>query len=91
MKKPDVTKIVYFLRGVGIGIIVTVLILTIYKAGEPVSTMKQPMTKEEIIEKAKEYGLKEPIDTKLDEILPTNKPSESPKVLPSKVPEKSEN
>ena len=78
MKKPDMIKIVYFLRGIGIGVIVTIIILSIHKAGEPVSDINKTMSKEEIIEKAKEYGLVEPMDKKLDEIFATTSPTNSP-------------
>ncbi len=77
MKKPDMIKIVYFLRGIGIGVIVTIIILSIHRAGEPVSELNKTMTKEEIIKKAKEYGLVEPMDKKLDEIFATTSPTNS--------------
>lgn len=77
MKKRDITKIVYFLRGLGIGIIVTIIIVSIHDSRKPVSSQKTPMSKEEIIEKAKEYGLVDAIDKKLNEILPSSSPKQS--------------
>ncbi len=87
MKKPDMIKILYFLRGLGIGIIVTIIVVTIHKAKEPISDTDHSMTKEEIIQKAKDYGLVEPLDNKVAEILGSPKPSISPKVLQSSKPE----
>ena len=77
MKNPDFTKILYFLRGLGVGIVVTTLVVTIHNATKPASSINNGMSKEEIMEKAKEYGLVEPIDNKLDEILGSSRPSES--------------
>ena len=81
-------KLLYFLRGLGIGIIVTIIVLTIHKAREPISDIDHSMTKEEIIQKAKDYGLVEPLDNKLNKILPSSKPSKDPKVVQSPKPDK---
>ena len=74
MKKPDMTKIAYFLRGLGIGILVTIIIVTIHDSRGGTTKKETSMSKEEIIVKAKEYGLVEPIDNKLDQILATATP-----------------
>ena len=90
MRKPDRTKLVYFLRGLGIGIIVTVIILSIHAVIKPESKAAEKMTKEQIIEKAKEYGLVEPLDNKLDQVLGTEQPKESANAVSSDAPVKSE-
>ncbi len=90
MKKTDISKITYFLRGLGIGIIVTCLILVIHNGREEVSSTDSSLTREEIIEKAKEFGLVEPIDNKLDKIYASEYPSISPKVSESEVTTKAE-
>lgn len=76
------TKLVYFLRGLGVGIMVTVIVLCLHAAIEPKSTDRDSMTREEIIEKAKEYGLVEPLDNKLNQVLGTATPTISP--MPTK-------
>ena len=63
----------------------------IHNDREPVNTTDSALTREEIIDKAKEFGLVEPIDKKLDEIYASKYPSASPKVSESEGPTKAEN
>ena len=75
------TKLVYFLRGLGIGIVFGTVVISISgKHNETTQVIKQEMTKEEILAKAKEYGYVEGVDSKVDSLLDQNeaKQSEAP-------------
>lgn len=67
-------KLKYYMRGLGIGIILTTFLFVI-------SGYEKKLTKEEIIELAKEYGMveageqKDPLEQVLGEIIPTKEPA----------------
>ncbi len=82
MKKPEGIKLKYFLRGLGMGIMVTIIIMALHGLNEK-KIVDAPMTKEEILEKAKEYGLVEPMDDKLDQILNSASPEDITSPSPS--------
>lgn len=83
MKNSKGLKIMYFLRGLGVGIVFTGALFMLFSK---VTSTEVSMTKEEVIAKAKEYGMVEGIDFKLEELLDgTNAPnaSSSPNESPS--------
>ena len=70
-------KLKYYMRGLGIGIILTTLILMI---GNP----KEKLSDDEIIKRAGELGMvMSQKEDKLDEVLASVKPSEPPSAAPS--------
>lgn len=86
MKRKITTHGMYFLRGLGVGIAFTGLMFAVLDSN-PSKPETVAMTKEEIIEKAKEYGMVEDMDFKLDEIMkPTESPSPSPTLEPTTKP-----
>ncbi len=69
MKKQN-TKLVYFLRGLGFGIVFVTAVVGISssrKSNKEIVT--QELSREEIIEKAKEIGMVEGVDMKIDALL----------------------
>ncbi len=76
-------KLKYYMRGLGIGIVLTTLILTI-------SNPKEKLTDTEIIKRAKELGMvekQEVEDKALGELLEKNKVTTEPSAAPTKAPE----
>ncbi|MDO5522264.1 MAG: hypothetical protein Q4G58_17350 [bacterium] len=68
------TKLAYFLRGLGFGIVFVSAVVGISgnsksQKGDKANTVVRDMTREEIIKKAKEIGMVEGVDMKLDAIL----------------------
>ncbi|MDO5293966.1 MAG: hypothetical protein Q4F05_14600 [bacterium] len=68
------TKLAYFLRGLGFGIVFVTAVVGISgnnkdTKGDTTNTVTKEMTREEFIEKAKEIGMVEGVDMKLDAIL----------------------
>lgn len=64
MKKRNKITFGYFLRGLGIGILFTTIICIIHT--NRLQKEYTPLSQEEIIEKAKEYGMVEALDQTLD-------------------------
>lgn len=88
MKRHSVIKLRYYLRGVGIGIVFTGLVFGVLSKENKVTEV---MTKEEIIAQAKEYGLVEGIDHKLNDLLSpipisTDVPEPSATPMPTNAP-----
>lgn len=84
MKRNSMIKLRYYLRGVGIGIVFTGLVFGVVSQDEKVTEV---MTKEEIITKAKEYGLVEVIDHKLNDLLsPTPTSTDVPETSATPMP-----
>lgn len=77
-------KLKYFLRGLGSGIIFTVILVTLVGGKSHQATM----TDQEIIAKAKQLGLVESIDNKLDDLdaSPSAEPSKEPTATPTEAP-----
>lgn len=79
------TKLAYFLRGLGCGILfVTILMTVSARKSEKQDAAVQlvELSKEEIIAKAKEYGMEEGVGMKVDQLLDatqSQEPTESPK------------
>lgn len=71
-----------FLRGLGVGMVFTVLLFVLYQQ------IKNPseLSKEEIIAKAKEYGMVEAMDQKLDEMSNLQPQTPSPEPVPTSIP-----
>ncbi len=71
------------MRGLGIGIVLTTLLLTI-------ANPKEKLTDTEIKERAKELGMvdkKEEEDASISELLEKNKPTTKPSTAPTQAPE----
>lgn len=72
-------KLKYYMRGLGIGIVLTTLILTI-------ANPKEKLTDQEIMERAKALGMQdvgEVEDKSLSEVLGSGKPTVMPSVTPA--------
>lgn len=78
-------KRAYFLRGLGAGILFTAILFTIINNGGN----KKSLTDQEIIVKAKQLGMVESIDDKLDQIEKTANPSSEPTANPTQLPTES--
>lgn len=76
-------KLKYYLRGLGIGILITTVILSLAGIG------RKNMTDEEVVKRAKELGMVEstllsdlPDQTKAEEVRPTEPETSEPEVIP---------
>jgi hypothetical protein len=74
-------KLKYYMRGLGIGIVLTTLILSI-------GNTKEKLSDQEIIKRAKALGMemKETSNINLDKVLDSIKPSGTPTLQPSLTP-----
>lgn len=72
----------FFFRGLGVGMIFTILLVFSY---QQMSSPNQ-LSKEEIIAKAKEYGMVEALDNKLDEMSNLQTQTPSPEPVPTSTP-----
>ena len=83
-------RLSYFLRGLGVGIVFTTILFTVGSRGQSKKIDVDKLSKDEIIELAKEYGMVESLDQKLDAIessmQPTSTPAPSSTVEPTQKP-----
>ena len=61
-------KLAYFLRGLGVGMVFVTVVMAV-SMKENKTIVQKEMTKEQIIQKAKEYGMTEGIGMKVDQLL----------------------
>ena len=74
-------KLAYFLRGLGVGMVFVTVVMAV-SMKENKTIVQKEMTKEQIIQKAKEYGMTEGIGMKVDQIFDatqTSEPTQAPK------------